>query len=115
MEKSNSSNVYSADDVKPAPDTNNLTLEGPKVREGGVVRITAMYVVDRTTANKTLRLGYDKAGTKTWFKRQAAGSGAYGIAQNGRLILVGGEKPVAMVESPTASDDCALVVRGEYL
>lgn len=115
MKEISPKDVYQAEIVKIAPDTTNITLEGPKIAEGKVVRIHTFYVIDITTANKTLRIGYDRAGTKHWAKREAAGTGVYGIAQNQTMILVENERPACMIESPTTSDECKLVVRGVYL
>jgi len=107
--------VYVGEDERKAPDTTNIVLKGPVVDPGHVVEITAMYVIDITTANKTLRLGFDRGGSLYWFKRQAAGSEAYGIQDKGKFYLGPGERPAAMVESPTANDVCTLYVRGVYV
>jgi len=107
--------VYQAEMSKTAPDATNITLEGPKIAEGKVVHIRMFYAIDETTANKTLRIGYDRGGVKHWVKRKAAGAGAYGIWQNQTMILVENEKPICMIESPTTSDVCTLVARGVYL
>ena len=107
--------VYSAEAEVKAPETADLTLEGPMIPEGRVVLIQAFYVLDRSTAGKVLRLGYDRAGTKYWLKRVDLGIGNYGIWQDGPLYLVGGEKPVGMVEDATKGDVCILVARGEYV
>lgn len=107
--------IYQAEISKIAPDATNITLLGPKVKKGKVVRLHAFYVIDITTANKTCRLGYDRAGTKHWFRRRAAGTNRYGIWQNQTMILVENERPACMIETPTASDTCKLIVRGVYL
>jgi len=107
--------VYRAEISKTAPDATNITLEGPKIPEGKVVHIRMFYAIDLTTAAKTLRIGYDRGGTKHWVKREAAGTGKYGIWQNQNMFLVENERPICMIETPTASDECKLVVRGVYL
>lgn len=107
--------VYQAEISDPAPDSNDLTLEGPKIPEGQVVEIRTFFAVDITTAAKTIRIGYDRGGVKHWVKRAAAGTGNYGIALDEELILVENERPVCMIESPTASDECKLIARGVYL
>jgi len=107
--------VYSAEDSQTAPDTTNLTIEGSKIPAGKVVKIDSFFAIDITTANKTIRVGYDRAGSKIWLQREAAGTGEYGVRLRRPLILVENERPVAMIESPTASDECRLVARGIYL
>lgn len=107
--------VYVYEETRVAPDTNNITLVGSKLKEGEVVEIEAFYLADVDTANKTLRLGYDRGGTKFWVKRQAAGTNIYGIYLDRPLILVQNEAPAAMVESPTLNDDITVIARGRYL
>lgn len=107
--------VYSAETPQTAPDTDDLSLEGPKVPEGKVVRIETFFAIDLTTSNKTIRVGFDRAGTKFWLQREAAGTGKYGIRLRRPLILVENERPICMIESPTASDECKLIARGVYL
>jgi len=108
------SDIYSAE-LKGVGAAADLDLEGPKVPEGRVVRLRIMYAVDLTTVNRSMRLGYVRAGTKYWFKRQNAGASAFGVALDGELYLVGGESPIARVESAPSADECWLIARGEYL
>ena len=114
MSSIKASDIYSAE-LKATGAAADLDIEGPKVPEGRVVRIRVMYVVDLTTVNRSVRLGYKRAGSTYWFKRQNAGASAFGISLDGDLYLVGGESPVARVESAPAADECWLIVRGEYL
>ena len=107
--------VYSAQVEVKASTIADLTLEGPKIPEGRVVLIKAFYVLDRSTAGKVVRLGYDRAGTKIWVKRVDLLGTEYGTETTAHLYLVEGEKPIGMVESPTVDDICILVARGEYL
>jgi len=107
--------VYSAEEVVPSAAAADKNFKGPKVPEGRVVRIEVLVVIDLTTANKTLRLGFDRAGTSYWLKRQAAGSSTYGIILDRPLILVEGEAPIARVESATAADALYFLARGVYL
>jgi hypothetical protein len=107
--------VYDARESKKAPDTENLTIEGPPVAKGKIVELECFYAYDHTTAAKTIRIGFDRNGTKYWIKQKPAATNEHGIAQNGKLVLVDGEKPIAMIESPTAADECYLVARGVYL
>ena len=107
--------VYSVEEERKAPSTVDLTLEGPKIPEGKVVLIRAFYVIDRSTAGKVVRLGYDRAGTKIWLKRVDLLSHEYGMETTAQLYLVEGEKPIGMIESPTTGDICTFVARGEYV
>ena len=107
--------VYSAEVEVKAPSISDLTLEGPKIPEGKVVLIRAFYVLDRSTAGKVVRLGYDRGGTKIWVKRVDLAATEYGIETTAQLYLVENEKPIGMVESPTTGDVCVLVARGEYV
>ena len=107
--------VYRAEVEVKAPSTADLTLEGPEIPEGKVVLIRAFYVLDRSTASKKVRLGYDRGGVKYWLKREDLANTVYGFETTAQLYLVGGEKPVGMVESPTKGDICILVARGEYV
>ena len=107
--------VYSAEVEVKAPTISDLTLEGPKIPEGKVVLIKAFYIMDRSTAGKKVRLGYDRGGTKIWVKREDLADTVYGMETTAQLYLVEGEKPIGMIESPTIDDICILVVRGEYV
>jgi len=107
--------VYAAELYQPDAQAADVTLEGPAIPQGRVVKIEAMIIVDVTTGNKTCRLGYDRGGTKYWMKREAAGSSGYGIALLTPMILVGGEKPVGRIESATLNDDIYFIARGIYL
>ena len=109
------SDVYDAREERKAPDTDNLTIKGPKTEKGSVVQLDMFYAYDDTTPTKTIRIGFEKNGTIYWVKQGPAATNEHGIAQNGKMILVDGERPVAMIESPTANDVCCLVARGEYL
>jgi len=109
------SEIYRSEKQQPAPSTSDLTIVGEKVPTGKAVLIETFFAIDQTTANKTLRLGYDRGGTKFWIKRAAAGSGIYGLALDRPLYLVENEAPAIMIESPTTGDVCLLVARGEFL
>lgn len=106
--------VYSAE-VSQSGANADLDLMGPQVPEGRVVRLRFFAAVDLTTVNRSLRLGYRRGGQDLWFKRQNAGASAFGVAMDGELYLVGGEAPIARVESAPLGDECWLIARGEYL
>lgn len=106
--------IYSAE-ISQVGQAADLDIEGPEVPKGHVVRLVVMYAVDLTTVNRSIRLGYSRAGTAHWFKRGNAGASAFGLCLDGELILVAGEKPIARVESAPSTDDCVLIARGIYL
>jgi len=107
--------VYSAEQTIAKASAADQDLSGPEIPEGMVVYIEVISVVDLTTANKTMRLGYERAGVKYWVQRVAPGAAVYGISNDRPIILVEGEKPIARVESATANDEILMVVRGRYL
>jgi len=100
---------------KKAPSTSDLDLEGKAVPAGKVVRIETYYVIDETTANKTMKLGYVKAEKTITLKREAAGTSTYYIRLERPFILVEGEKLKATVESPTTGDECTLIAKGVFI
>ena len=107
--------IYDALVTQKAPNTDDLTIEGPAVRAGEIVILDCFYIYDHTTAGKKVRLGIDRKGTICWFKQEPTATDVHGMAQNGKMILVDGEKPIGMIESPTTADVCYLVARGVYL
>jgi hypothetical protein len=109
------SDIYEAEKSQKAPSTDNLEIEGPKVTEGCVVKLEIFIGKDDTTPAKTIRLGKKKGSDTIWLKEAAAATGDHQIAQDGFLILVGGESPLIMVESPTSADVCRIYARGVYL
>jgi len=106
--------VYSVEEYRKAPDTSNIILKGPVVPKGCVVDLKVMRVIDLTTENKTMRLGYQRGSQLLWFRRRNAGTGNYDLHLEAHLLLVEGEQPVAMVESPTAGDEIWFLTRGYY-
>jgi len=107
--------IYSAEDKVTCDSASTRTLKGEIIRAGKVVEIRTFLVVDISTANKTLRIGFERGGTQYWLKRGAAGTNDYGIALQEELILVEGERPIAQVETPTSTDVLVMLARGVYL
>lgn len=107
--------IYSAEISVTCDSITTRTLKGERIGGGKVVEIRTFLVVDITTANKTLRIGFERAGSQYWLKRGAAGTSDYGIALQEELILVEGERPIAQVESPTLNDVLVMLARGIYL
>ncbi len=114
MEEVKPGDVYRAEKMIKAPDTENIVLKGPKVRSGGVLVICRMTVIDLGTVAKVLRLGYERGGSQFWFRRRQAPAAGYGVSMETELILVGGERPIVMVESPTATDEIWFFAFGAY-
>ncbi len=106
--------VYRAELKIIAPDTDDIILKGPKVESGRVLVICFMAVMDITTKNKTMRLGYEKNGKQYWFRRRPAGSNTYGVTLDNNIILSDGEQPICMVESPTAANEIWFFAHGAY-
>ena len=109
------SEVYSAEVSLTCDSADTRTLKGDIIKAGKVVEIRTFLVVDLSTANKTLRIGFERGGSEFWLKRGAAGTNDYGIALVEELILVEGERPIAQVESPTLNDALVMLARGVYL
>jgi len=107
--------IYEALEHVVAPGTDDIILMGPRVSENRVVEIKVMRIIDLTTDNKTMRLGFERAGVQYWFRRRNAGSGNYDLHLEAWLILNAGERPIAMVESPTAGDRIWFFARGYCL
>jgi hypothetical protein len=90
-------------------------LEGDPIPQGKVVAIESFFVIDQTSSDLTIQMGFSHNGVDYFVKREAAGTGAYGIFLNRRLILTEGDKPIAIIESPSVDDVLLLVARGPYL
>jgi len=110
-----SSHIYEALDHEKAATTDDVILKGPPVPEGCVAELKVMRVIDLTTDNKTMRLGFERAGVQHWFRRRNAGSGNYDLHLEAWLILTAGERPIAMIESPTVGDELWFFARGYCL
>ena len=96
---------YRYDDKFTAPDTDTKTFVGPEVLQGKIVEITSGVVADYTTANKTLVLGYRDAGGSDHYIVVEQGASIKSAQLQGRIFLLSTEKPIAIVVSPTLSDD----------
>lgn len=107
--------IYSAEETDPKAEASEKNFQGPIVPPGQVVRIEFMAVVDFTTAAKTMSLGYKRGNVAVWVAKETLGSGVYGKVLHRNLILVGGERPIARVTTPTASDVLYFTVRGVFI
>lgn len=95
---------YRWHDKYTAPDTGDVTREGPEVRQGQLVEITHLSAVNYTTANKSLLIGFrDGIGDAHYFNHHKS-AGNYESFLRGRIMLLPGERPIGTVLSPSASD-----------
>ncbi len=107
--------IYKAEEKQTSAGTDNLTLKGDVVPKGAVVEITFIAIKDETTSGKTVRIGYERACTQYWVVEEPAGTNYHGVTFTGTMHLVEDERPIGMVESPTASDVIKFFARGKYL
>lgn len=108
--------IYSYEDRRTEPTAAVLTInQAPKVLPGKVVRIETMFIVDETTPAKTLALGFDKGGVSHLVKKETVGAAVNGLTLDAPLILVEGEKPIAVITTPTANDVITFIARGVYI
>lgn len=115
MSETKPKDIYASEFEIPATGSADQVISGSKIQQGKVVRIVTFYAADLTTVNRILRIGFDRGGTRHWFKRQNAGASAFGICQDTDLILVENETPIMMCENGAAADALVLIARGIYL
>jgi len=96
----------------PAADWSAESLDIPT---GSVVKLEEFMVVDETTADKTISLGFKRAGTSYWLISKPAGTNVKGILLETPIFLVGGERLIAKVASASANDVLYAVARGLYI
>ena len=106
--------IYIAEVRQAAPDTDDLTLIGERLSAGEIVQLESVFIIDLDAKAKVVRLGYDRAGTKFWIRRNAIGTNDYDLPLTRPIILVENEAPCGMVESPGSGEECLLVARGFY-
>ena len=114
-EKTKAKDVYLSIREPKALSTSDLEILGDPVPDGHVVSIETFFVVDQTTAAKTIKIGFRRDGKDYYVQIAGAGTGIYGISLDRPLILVQRERPIATIVSPTSGDQCLLVARGPYL
>lgn len=93
--------------------TDSVEWTAQTVGRGQIVKITFGTMIDYTTANKKLYLGFkDVAGTVHYLGvRKAAQYNQVHLL--GVFYLIEGETPVGGVESPTSGDTISFVIHGE--
>jgi len=104
--------IYRVELKMKAPSTADVVLKGPPIPEGHVALIETVHLIDLTTANKTMRIGYERAGEQFWISRRNTGTGNYDLRFRLHVQFTPGERPIAMVESPTVGDEILFVCRG---
>lgn len=104
--------VWTYEDMKTADGTEDVKFVGREVSEGMVVRIDNLIVIDETTANKTMQIGFRRAEEDHILFRMPPRTNAYGIYLRRPFYLVAGEAPIGEVESASDEDVCHFFVRG---
>jgi len=87
-----------------APDTSDVTREGPIVKRGQIVVLHQLSVVEYTTADKSLLVGFKDAGGNAHYVSHDKGTSKYEAKMRGQMTLTENEKPIGTVLSPTAND-----------
>ena len=96
-----------------APDTTTITFKMGRVRKNELVKVTAAMVIDYTTANKKLVLGFrDVEGTDHYVQVIQAAN-IFEAHLTGEIYLIEGEEAIGVVASPTTSAVCYFTVHGE--
>jgi len=98
-----------------APGTDTITFTGYEVPRGKIAIMTYMDVTDYTTNAKKFILGIRDASGNDQYAQTEQGTAQnqhFGCTIEGQLILLPGERPIGIVESPTASDVCYFTVHG---
>jgi len=104
--------IYRVELRTKAPSTADVVLKGQAIPEGYVALIETVHLIDLTTANKTMRIGYERAGEQFWISRRNTGTGNHDLRFRLHVQFAPGERPIAMVESPTKDDEILFVCRG---
>lgn len=88
------------------------TPSGPKVPEGFFLEVTQIAIVDITTSNKILALGYlDLTGEfRVFCENQGTNLNMHQLW--GEQFIFAGEAPAGRITTPTAGDDCFFSVNG---
>lgn len=84
--------------------TDDVTRKGPKAREGQIVELTQFSVVDYTTHNKQLLLGFEDENGDVHYFACDKKSNVYEVQLEGKVYLLPGERPIGKVLSPGSSD-----------
>jgi hypothetical protein len=93
---------YDAKDTRSSAATK--TFVGVEVGRGRIAEITFASVVDYTSTNTKLILGIRDAGGADHYLRVVQGAAVRDLSMEGKIYLLPGEKPIAIVEDPGAAD-----------
>lgn len=104
--------LYRLEKKLTAPDTNDLTFDGPAVKRGQLVELTHLSVVDYTTGAKQLSVGKKDAHDAKHYVSSVNKTGHRETHMNGHLILLENEKPCGEVLSPTEGDEIYFTAHG---
>lgn len=96
--------VYKFEEKFTEPSTTTKIFEGPAVRKNTMVMLTHGSVIDYTTANKKLLLGRKDGGGEMVYIRALQETNTFEAVLSGDMILLPGEKPIGVVETPTAGN-----------
>lgn len=95
---------YRFDDKFTEPGTTTKTFVGLPVLRNRIVELTHGSVADYSTASKNLILGYRDSDGDDHYVVVENGASIKSAQLRGRIYLLPGERPIALVESPTAGD-----------
>lgn len=104
MEYANIIGTYRYIDKRTAPSTGTITLVGSKVGKKMFAEITSGFVADYTTKNKLMELGVRDIGSNDRYLKVVQEASTFSAALDGSIVLLEGEAPIAVIESPTSSD-----------
>jgi len=96
--------IYKFEDKATVPDTTTKKFEGPEVKKDTIVVLETLTVADYTTSNKKILLGRKDGADAEHYVHVEQYTGIFETHLRGKMILLPTEKPLGVVESPTASD-----------
>lgn len=96
--------IYKVEEKSTDPGTTTKTFEGPAVREGTVVILDTLTVANYTRSNKKLMLGRKGGSNEEHYVHVEQYTGIFETHLRGKMILLPAEKPLGVVETPTAND-----------
>jgi len=104
--------VYRWRDYHKTQSTDDVTVYGPTVLRGQVVELFHFAATDLTTANKKIAIGIVEDDGKEIYFRVNQGTTLYSVWLTGRTVLLEGDRPFAVVESPTTGDELYFIGEG---
>ena len=98
--------LYEYENKVTAPNTSNITILARKVTRGCIAILDKACVVNYTTANKKLILGKRNSHSEDQYMVVRKNAQYYQAHMEGKIHLHEGDQALAVVEAPTASDEC---------